>query len=119
MAEYTKIGEINTSLLSRAEVGFLRGTKDVSANYERVLLHRIFRKLNNFRDIVLPILASNPKTSMWTASITENCNRITDFSNNSCQSEKLGNRFVLQNSDENKWGCPDLNRGPESPSLRA
>jgi len=119
MTETLKIAEIRTSLLSKPQLGFLNGTKTVSANYERVLLHRIFRKLNNFRDIVLPILASNPKTSMWTASITENCNRITEFSNNSCQSEKLGNRLVLQNNDENKWGCPDLNRGPESPSLRA
>ena len=83
LTEYTKIGEINTSLLSRAEIGFLRGTTDVSANYERVLLHRIRRKLNSFRDVVLPILAANPNTSTWAASITENRNKITDFSNNS------------------------------------
>jgi hypothetical protein len=34
---------------SAAELNFLKGTKSVSSNYERVLLHRIFKKTQLFQ----------------------------------------------------------------------
>ena len=87
-------------LFSKAEMGFLKGTRAVNSSYERVLLHRIFRKLDCFRDEILPILARNQKTQSWVESITENCNGITDFSNNSHNREKLENSLFSQNNDE-------------------
>ena len=67
---------------SKAEIDFLKGVRTVNSSYERVLLHRIFRKLDCFKDEILPILARNQKTLMWVDGITENRNGITDFSNN-------------------------------------
>jgi hypothetical protein len=85
---------------SKAEFDFLKGMKVVSSNYERVLLHRIFRKLACFKEDILPILARNERTSSWAEGITENCNKITEYSNNVHIGEKLENSFSSQNSDE-------------------
>ena len=74
--------------------------KVASSNYERVLLHRIFRKLDSFKEDVLPILARNERTSSWTESITGNCNGITNNSNNVKGGEKLENSLFSQNNDE-------------------
>ena len=93
---------------SSAEIGFLKGTKTVSSDYGRVLLHRILRKLDCFRDEILPILARNRKTLSWVESITENCNRVTDFSNNDLERKKLENSFFSQNNDEFRVGRTGL-----------
>ena len=85
---------------SKAEINFLRGMKAVSSNYERVLLHRIFRKLDCFKEDILPILAKNERTSLWAEGITENCNKITEYSNNVHIGEKLENSLFSQNNDE-------------------
>ena len=104
-------------LFSRAELEFLKGTKTVSPNYERVLLHRIFKKLDFFRDKLLPALVRNHKTASWVESITENCNRITNFSNDATKPAKLQNSFFSQNSGKLKWTEGDLNpRPPECKS---
>ncbi len=76
------------------------GMKAVSSNYERVLLHRIFRKLDCFKEDILPILAKNERTSSWAEGITRNCNKITNISNNVHSREKLGNSLFSQNNDE-------------------
>ena len=115
-SEETKT-EANEALLSKAELEFLRGTKSVSSNYERVLFHRIFKKLVCFRDEILPVLARNQKTLPWVESITENCNRITNFSNTTRNDEMLQNSLFLQNSTKLKWTGGDLNpRPPECKS---
>ena len=101
-------------LLSRAELDFLKGTKKVSSNYERVLLHRINKKLAFFRDEVLPALMRNRKTVSWVESITENCNRITNFSNDASKLAKLQDSLFSQNNEEKWWAGPDLNRGPSA-----
>ena len=85
---------------SKAEINFLRGMKAVSSNYERVLLHRIFRKLDCFKEDVLPILAKNERTSSWTEGITRNCNKTTNNSNNVHSREQLENSLFSQNNDE-------------------
>jgi hypothetical protein len=104
-------------LLSRAELEFLKGTKPVNPNYERVLFHRIFKKLNFFRDKVLPVLVSNQKTVSWVESITENCNGITNFSNDASKLEKLQNSLFSQNNGKLLWTGRDLNpRPPECKS---
>jgi hypothetical protein len=77
-----------THFFSKAEIDFLKGVKNASPNYERVLLHRIFAKLDCFRDEILPILAINQRTLSWVEGITKNCNGITDFSNNSQKPRK-------------------------------
>ena len=87
-------------LFSKAEIDFLKGMRAVNSNYERVLLHRIFRKLDCFKDEILPILARNQKTLMWVDGITENRNGITDFSNNDVNRKKLENSLFSQNNDE-------------------
>ncbi len=85
---------------SKAEIDFLRGMKAVSSNYERVLLHRIFRKLDCFKEDILPILAKNERTVSWAERITGNCNKITNDSNNVHSREKLENSLFSQNNDE-------------------
>jgi hypothetical protein len=99
-----KRSEKETEMFSKAEMRFLEGPKTVNENYERVLLHRIFKKLDNFRYNVLPVLASNPKTLMWAASITENCNGITENSNYIVKTENLKNRLFSQNKGEKVVG---------------
>jgi hypothetical protein len=89
-----------THFFSKAEIDFLKGVRTVSLDYERVLLYRIFRKLDCFRDEILPILAINQKTQSWVEGITENCNGITDFSNSSHNREKLEESSFSQNDDE-------------------
>ena len=101
----TRIGGVTSEedknyFFSKAEIDFLKGMKAVSSNYERVLLHRIFRKLDYFKEEILPILARNERTSSWAEGITENCNKITEYSNNVHFGEKLENSFSSQNSDE-------------------
>ena len=89
-----------THFFSKAEIDFLKGMRAVNSNYERVLLHRIFRKLDCFKNEILPILARNQKTLMWVEGITNNRNGITDFSNNDVNRKKLENSLFSQNSDE-------------------
>ncbi len=104
-------------LLSRTELEFLKCTKTVNPNYERVLLHRIHKKLDSFRDNVLPVLWRNHKTASWVESVTENCNRITNFSNDAAKPAKLQNSLFSQNSGKLKWTEGDLNpRPPECKS---
>ena len=98
-------------LLSRAEFEFLKGAKTVNPNYERVLLHRIHKKLDFFRDNVLPALWRNQKTASWVESITENCNRITNFSNDATKPAKLQNSLFSQNSRKGMVGRPGLEPG--------
>ena len=98
-------------LLSRAELEFLKGTKTVNPNYERVLLHRIHKKLDSFRDNVLPVLWRNHKTASWVENITENCNRITNFSNDATKPAKLQNSLFSQNSGRCVVGRPGLEPG--------
>ena len=57
-----KSEEDKNYFFSKAEIDFLKGMKAVSSNYERVLLHRIFRKLHCFKEDILPILAKNERT---------------------------------------------------------
>ena len=85
---------------SKAEMDFLKGAKSASSNYERVLLHRIFKKLDCFKEEILPILAKNERTSSWAEGITENCNKITNNSNNVHSREKLENSLFSQSNDE-------------------
>ena len=82
---------------SNAELNYLKGTKTVNSNYERVLLHRIYKKLDCFRDEILPILARNKKTRLYVENITENSN-ITKFSNISKNKEHLKNSLFSQNN---------------------
>ena len=97
---------------SRSELNYLKGEKTVNSNYERVLLHRIYKKLDCFRDEILPILANNSKTRFYLESITENSNDITKFSNS-----KLS---LNQTSFENPWcGCRDLNPGYQLGKLKS
>ena len=93
---------------SRAELNYLKGEKSVNSNYKRVLLHRIYKKLDCFREEILPILARNNRTRSYVESITENSN-ITKFSNISKNNEQLKNSLFLQNSDKMKWTGGDLN----------
>ncbi len=117
LARSDETGETNEVLLSKAELEFLKGTKSVSSNYERVLLHRIFKKLDCFRDEILPVLVKNQRTLPWVQSITENCNRITSFSNIVRNGEVLQNSLLLQNSRKLQWTGGDLNpRPPECKS---
>ena len=77
---------------SKAELNYLKGTKPINSNYERVLLHRIYKKFDCFREEILPILARNKKTRLYVDAITENSNEITKFSN------ILKNKELLKNS---------------------
>ena len=118
----TRINDIKSEedkncFFSRAEIDFLRGMKAVSSNYERVLLHRIFRKLDCFRVEILPVLARNQRTLSWVERITENCNRITNFSNITINDKMLQNSLILQNNEKLEWTGGDLNpRPPECKS---
>ena len=104
-------------LFSRAEIDFLKGIKTVSSNYQRVLLHRIFRKLEFFKCETLPILARNQKTRSWVENVTVNCNRITGFCNIARNDEMLPNSLFFQNSGKLEWTGGDLNpRPPECKS---
>ena len=101
-------------MFSRVELEFLKGNVTVKPAYERVLLHRILKKTKNLSS-TLRLLAQNEKTKHFVEelfSVTGNSNSITDFSNSKeAQNESL--------STELRWGCPDLNRSHESPSLVA
>ena len=102
---------------SKAEIDFLKGIKAASSNYERVLLHRIFRKLDCFRDEILPILARNQKTRSWVENVTVNCNRVIGFSNSARNNEMLPNDLFFQNNWKTQWTGGDLNpRPPECKS---
>ena len=97
---------------SRSELNYLKGAKSVNSNYERVLLHRIYKKLDCFRDEILPILAKNNRTRLYLETITENSNIITNFSNNKIS--------LNQTSFENyKCGCRDLNPGYQLGKLKS
>ena len=109
-------GKIDHFFFSRAELNYLKGEKSVNSNYERVLLHRIYKKLDCFREEILPMLANNNKTRSY-LEITENSNIITNFSNILKNKELLKNSLFLQNSDKMKWTGGDLNpRPPECKS---
>ena len=94
---------------SRAELNYLKGEKSVNSNYESVLLHRIYKKLDYFRDEILPVLANNKKTRLHLETVTENSNDITEFSNKVRNKEFLKTSLFSQNSDKMKWTCGDLN----------
>lgn len=102
---------------SRAELSYLKDEKTVNSNYERVLLHRIYKKLDCFRDEILPILAKNNRTRLFYETITENSNRVTNFSNKTKNNKLLKNSLFSQNSDKLMWTGGDLNpRPPECKS---
>ena len=97
---------------SRTELKYLKGEKTVNSNYERVLLHRIYKKLDCFRDEILPILAKNNRTRLYVETITENSNAITKFSNSKLSSNQV--------SFENyKCGRRDLNPGYQLGKLKS
>jgi len=52
-------------VLSKTELGFLKNPQQFNHGYDRVLLHRIRRKLNDFESRVLPALMQNETTSEW------------------------------------------------------
>ncbi len=70
-------------MFSKAELSFLRGETNVSSSYERVLIHRIRGKLQNFMGI-MPLLAQNEKTKSLVddlLSVTKDCSTVTRFRN--------------------------------------
>ena len=94
---------------SRAELNYLKGEKSVNSNYESVLLHRIYKKLDYLRDEILPVLANNNKTRLHLETVTENSNDIIEFSNKLRNKELLKTSLFSQNSDKMKWTGGDLN----------
>ena len=67
-------------MFSKAEIEFLKDSKEVSGNYERSLTHRILAKLNEFVE-VLPLLENNPKTRVWLERAVAENSGVAEFSN--------------------------------------
>ena len=88
-------------MLSKSELEFLKSPESFSADYSRVLRHRIKAKSAELRD-ELALLAGSG------LNITENCNGVTEFSNGQ-QTQISPNQAAFENL---KWAEPDLNRRP-------
>ena len=71
---------------------------------ENGLVHRINKKLDYFKNELLPILSANEKTLAWVENVTNNSN-VTQSSNNEISS----NQAVFT---ESKWTGGDLNPRP-------
>ncbi len=66
-------------MFSRAEIEFLKDSRQVSDNYERSLTHHILTKLKDFEE-VLPLLESNPKTRAWLHGVVAKNSSVAGFS---------------------------------------
>ncbi len=97
-------------MLSKTEIKYLKGIKQVDNNYERVLTHRILSKLHQFEKTI-PLLLNNEKTKTWLHRIiTEYCNDITDSRNNHQNGKKPNSSLFSENKIGGWWAEPDLNR---------
>lgn len=96
-------------MFSKTEIEFLKGSTQVSDNYERSLTHRILTKLNSFEEM-LPLLENNPKTRAWLHGIVVKNSSAAEFSNTTQNQEKPKFSPVPQRG----W-CPgrDLDPGRE------
>ena len=63
------------ALLTRAEIEWLLGKKDISKTYERKLRHGINKKLRTFSGLELPLLLERGfSVTIGSNAVTANCN---------------------------------------------
>ena len=77
------------SLLSKTELEWLLGNKQLSSNYNRKIKSQIRKKLENFKNFELPLLVEKGLISLPT--VTKFGNGVTKYSNMENQSSCLNN----------------------------
>ena len=104
-------------MFSKAELEYLANPQRFNNGYDRVLAHRIKRKLRDFESQVLPALMQNETTSTWLRQlVTKSCYSVTETRNNNrentAQLKSLNQAPFPKNNSNFWWAGPDLNRRP-------
>jgi len=100
-------------MFSRAELEFLKGETTLNSRYRRFLKHAVSKKLYRFETEPLPAILENDETKAWFLNI------VSKFSNSVRENSNSGEAQDETLSRNDWWGCPDLDRSHESPSLVA
>ena len=97
-------------MLSKTEIEFLKNPQSFSADYSRVMRHRIKAKAEDFR-VQIALLQGCGALEGNGLSVTENCNGVTEFCNGQ-QNQKSANQVVLINQGQNWSLRRDLDPRP-------
>ena len=87
-------------MLSKMELEFLKTPENFSADYARVLRHRIKAKTTQLRSDLALLDGS--------LGVTENCNGVTEF----CSGQRIQKASEQADFKIGRWAEPDLNRRP-------
>ena len=91
MLAYNRDQEL--SLLSKTEVEWLLGEKQISGSYNRKIKSQIIKKIKNFESFELPLLLENGLISL--SGVTKFGNGVTNISNAQIESLPLDNDIHL------------------------
>ena len=98
------------SLLSKTELEWLLGRKQLSGSYNRKIKSQIRKKLANFENFELPLLLEKGLLSL--SAVTKSSNAVTKFSN-------IQNQIYSSNNNlSTKYG-PDVIRTREPRHVKA
>jgi len=93
-------------MLSKTEIEFLKNPQGFNADYSRVMRHRIKTKAEDFR-AQIALLQGYGALEGNGLNVTENCNGVTEFSND----KQSSNRVAFSEREVQMCGRRDLNPG--------
>ena len=95
-----------SNVLSKSEIEYLKGLKNVSKGYERYLRHSINKKLSKFEEQILPTILNNETTRSWFINLVRrNTNAVRENTNNILTQENLNSDSFIKNRHEFIGGC--------------
>ena len=100
-------------MLSKTEIEFLKNPQSFSADYRRVMRHRVKTKAEEFR-AQIALLQGCGALGVNGLSVTENCNGVTEFCNSEQSSKQadFNKRAPRMGFEPMRNGCSTGSQGP-------
>jgi uncharacterized protein (DUF2344 family) len=93
-------------MLSKSEIEYLKGLKNVSKGYDRYQRHSINKKLRKFEQQILPTILNNENTkTLFIELVRRNTNSVRENTNNVLKRNKTDSALFQEEKSKNNKHC--------------